>query len=307
MTRCSYRNARRGLTSVCAALVCLAVAATPIAPVHAAPLDVHNGDRAKELNLEGQKRFDVQDYEGAASSWSRILEVLPENTVNREERENSLLIALEAYKEAFRSRRAAGGDDALKSAVEHLRKGVALHAQYGAEYQRAYGNGARIGSAAQDSGAEIQRMLEDAERELGGSAPAPTPIIDPSPTPTSPTRDFGPVRGPSGNGLIAGGSILIALGLGSTSMIIIGGLQAKEARREYRDASAEMDEAGKDAADRKGKRANGLIAGGAVMTGVFLAAGATMLGFGIRRRVRYQAVAPMVGPQYVGIGVQGRF
>ena len=90
-------------------------------------------------------------------------------------------------------------------------------------------------------------------------------------------------------------------------MIIVGALQAKEAKGDYRDAQKNMDDAGKKDADRKGRRANGLIAGGAVMTGVFLAAGGAMLGIGIRRRVRYQAFAPVVGPQYVGIGWQGRF
>ena len=278
--------------------------AVPSAPARAsAPIRVDTIEGAKQLNLEGQRRFNEQDFDGAAASWTRILEVLPENATNREERDNTLLIALEAYKESARRLGQGAGTEAVKREVDTLRKAIAVRDDYVGDFQRAFA-GQSVSAAVTESGAEVERMLADAERRLGGAA-KPAPIVPASTNADMPV--FHAPRGPSGNGLIAGGAVLIALGLGSTSMIIVGAMQAKDAKRDHRDAEEEMNEDGMDAADRKGKRANGLIIGGAVMTGVFLAAGGAMLGIGIRRRVRYQAFAPMVGPQYVGIGWSGRF
>lgn len=294
-------------------LMTITLGATPVMPLataHASvtrgPIEVDTSDRARQLNLEGQRRFNEQDFEGAAAAWIRILEVLPENATNREERDNTLLITLEAYKEASRRVAQGAGDDAVKREVEVLRKALAVRDGYVADFQRAYAS-ETVSNAVVESGDEVERMLAVAERKLGTtSASAPKrPIIETAPKDTSDI--FHAPRGPSGNGLIAGGAVLIALGLGSTSMIIVGALQAKAAKGDYRHAQKIIDDAGRRDADHKGRRANGLIAGGAVMTGVFLAAGATMLGIGIRRRVRYQAFAPVVGPQYVGIGWQGRF
>jgi hypothetical protein len=281
-----------------------------VAPVStayaAAPIEVDNVDRAKQLNLEGQRRFNEQDFEGAAAAWIRILEVLPENATNREERDNTLLITLEAYKEA--SRRFGGGEgpDAAKREIDVLRKALAVRDDYVGDFRRAYGNGATVSSALADSVREVEEMLAAAEKRAGTSTPKESPIIGMKPD-TLGDQPFRAPRGPSGNGLIAGGAVLIALGLGSTSMIIIGAKRAKDARGDYRDAREAMDEDGMKDADRRGRRSNGLIAGGAVMTGVFLAGGATMLALGIRRRVRYQAFTPVMGPQYVGIGWSGRF
>jgi hypothetical protein len=287
-------------------LLTITLAAPAQAAGHrASPIEVDTSDRAKQLNLEGQRQFNEQNFDGAAASWTRILEVLPENATNREERDNTLLIALEAYKESARRVGQGAGQAAAKREVDVLRKAIAVRDGYVEDFGRAYGGRETVSNPVVESGAEVERMLADAERRAGASASVAPPIVTPSTPVDVPT--FHAPRGPSGNGLIAGGAVLIALGLGSTSMIIIGAMQAKDARREYRDAQSEMDDDGMDKADRKGRRANGLIAGGAVMTGVFLAAGGTMLGIGIRRRVRYQAFMPVVGPQYVGLGWTGRF
>ena len=62
-----------------------------------------------------------------------------------------------------------------------------------------------------------------------------------------------------------------------------------------------------DDAEAKGKSGEAMVIAGSVLTGVLLVGGAVMLGFGIRRRIRYMAFAPQVGRGYVGIGVNGRF
>ena len=293
-------------TRILGTLLSLSLAA-PVSAVHArAPIEVDTVDRAKQLNQDGQRRFNEQDFEGAAAAWIRILEVLPENATNREERDNTLLITLEAYKEAALRFDRGEGQDALKREIDVLRKALAARDEYVRDFRRAYGNGASVSTALEASAEQVATMLAAAEKRLGEREPKDQPLIVDHPDSLA-DQPFRAPRGPSGNGLIAGGAVLIALGLGSTSMIIIGAKQAKDARREHRDAQDAMNEDAMQSADRKGKRANGLIAGGAVMTGVFIAGGAAMLALGIRRRVRYQAFTPMVGPQYVGIGWTGRF
>ncbi|MCA9705734.1 MAG: hypothetical protein KDK70_07795 [Myxococcales bacterium] len=61
-----------------------------------------------------------------------------------------------------------------------------------------------------------------------------------------------------------------------------------------------------DAEDRK-RSANAMIISGSILMGVLTIGGATMLGIGIRRRIRYTAVAPSFGPSYVGLSLQRRF
>ena len=142
----------------------------PVSTVHAsAPIEVDTVDRAKQLNLEGQRRFNEQDFQGAAASWIRILEVLPENATNREERDNTLLITLEAYKEASRRLGTGEGEDAVKREVDVLRKAIAVRDDYVGDFRRAYGQGAAVSSAVAESGREVETMLADAERRLGAS------------------------------------------------------------------------------------------------------------------------------------------
>jgi hypothetical protein len=93
----------------------------------------------------------------AAAAWRRILDVLPENATNREERETTLLIALEAYKEAARS--LSHDSSAQSCATALLREAVALLDRYVDELHRALPSVA-IGPAVDASGAELRAMLE---------------------------------------------------------------------------------------------------------------------------------------------------
>ncbi len=274
-------------------------------PLSAAPVEIEPSRRARSLQIDGQARYSQQQFEQAGDVWSRIFEVLPENPVNRQERDTTLLITIDAYKEAYRVAREGGSGDGLARGIEVLRRGVSVLDRYVAAFGRQYGPTTPVSPAAETAGRELRELLAAAERELG---PPPAPdagIVTPPPS-VIPLDDRGADR-PSGTGMIVGGSVLLALGLGATSMIIIGAVRAKDAKRERNDARADMDDEAFRAADKKGSRANGLIIGGAVATGVLLAAGATLLGIGLRRRIRYQAFGPIFGPQYVGIGLAGRF
>ena len=271
-------------------------AASTLGPARPASLEGARAE-ARSLTVEGQASFDAGDYRAAAASWQRILDVLPEDTLNREERENGLLIALEAYKHEYRQalalKGAAGQDD-----VARLRQALALCRDYAAELTRVYGPQGTVDGAVFESRAEIVAMLAEA-------GPVSEPVV---PVDNGPQLERTVVeRGPSGTGLIVGGAITTAAGLGMLPLIIIGARELKEANAERDTADEAMDPMAQAAADDHRRSANAMLITGSVLCGVLLAGGATMLGIGIRRRVRYMAVAPVMGPAYVGLGVGGRF
>jgi hypothetical protein len=108
-------------------------------------------------------------------------------------------------------------------------------------------------------------------------------------------------------GLIVAGSIMLAAGLGTIAMIIVGDSINRKAKRDLAAAKEDGDNAGIEDANRRGQTGNVLIITGAVFTGLFIAGGATMLGIGIHRRVRYVAFSPTVGRGYAGLSLRGRF
>lgn len=272
-------------------------AATALGPARPASLEAARAE-ARTLTEQGQASFDAGDYRAAAASWQRILDVLPEDTLNREERENALLIALEAYKHEYRQALALKGA-ASQEDVTRLRQALALCREYSAELTRVYGPKGTVDGAVFESRAEIEAMLAEA-----GAVPA-EPVV---PVDNGPLLERTVVeRGPSGTGLIAGGAATTVVGLGMLPLIIIGARELKEANAEREAADMDMDAAAQSAADDHRRSANAMLISGSVLCGVLVAGGATMLGIGIRRRVRYMAVAPVMGPAYVGVGVGGRF
>lgn len=274
-------------------------------PALAAPAEIETSHRAKDLQVDGQRHYGEQSYEAAGDTWARIFDVLPEGSINRAERDTTLLITLDAYQEAYRRHE---GDES-EHALDVLRKAIALCDRYEADFRQAHGPTDRPSEPARTAMQQVRDLLEAAERKAG-KHPRPSPaslLFETTPPTPGLTLNGHDMRGPSGNGLIATGSVLLALGLASTSLIVVGAVRAKDARKAHDQAELDMDEANMRAADRKGKQANGMIIGGSILTGGLLAAGGTLLGIGIRRRVRYQAIAPAFGPQWVGVSVSGRF
>lgn len=259
--------------------------------------------RVKDLNNRAQQTYEASDFLGAADAWSQILEILPENRTNREERETTLLVALDAYMRAA-TPGPGGPKEGLEQRVTTLRVGVATFDTYEKEYQRVYGSGATVGLQAAETGAQIRAQYEEARLLL---KPEPDPVPDPDPEPDTGTitvieKPF--EDKPSGLGLIVGGSAVIVGGLGATSMIIVGATMTKRASR---DSAKTMSDEEQAEVDRRGKTGEALIITGAVLGGLMLAGGATMLAFGVRRRIRYLAFSPSIGPAYVGASVGGRF
>lgn len=243
---------------------------------------------AEEYQQRGDDLYDRADYLGAARTWSKILEALSENEVNRAERDNALLITLDAYMRPyepyhFKSKPGPAPDAVIKG----LEEGVAVYQTYLAAFRRAYGETAQISPSAQEAARQLLEYWGEVGRKPAEKTPETTGPIEPP---------GGAVIGcdrrtdrcyQRGVPLIVAGSITLALGLGATSMIVIGGLRASGGNN---DATAQ-----------------GLIIGGSVTTVALLAAGGTMLGIGIKRRGRRVTLAPSVGPRFTGVSVSGRF
>lgn len=305
------------IVSVLLGIILAAPVATPRSAL-AQPSDMpgEKADEATRLNAQAQQMFADGNYAGAASTYARILEVLPENRVNLEERDNTLLIALEVYREAYKKQRVAGDKEATRQAAQLLCTADGLYTTYLRNYREEYGDAMNPSKAALRSREELQTLMNDAESALGAPPCGPAPVVEVEVVPTkNPPPPPDPPRGPRGVGLIVAGAITMTVGLGATSMIIIGGINRRKAqtvldRGEDEDATDEqmmMLASEKDLARENQSRANGLIIGGSVLTGVLLAGGATMVAIGARRRWRYLAFTPEMGRGYAGLSLQGRF
>ena len=290
------------------------ILATPaVAPrvVAAAPSDLpgQEAEEARRLNAEAQQKYADGQYGDSARTYARILEVLPENKINREERDNTLLLALQVYRDAYTQQRIPGNQDATRKAAELLCTAEVHYQKYLDAYHDEYGGAADPSKAARESFEALQALMREAEGELGAPPCGPPPaVVDPPVAETSGEVDLtgvDPQRGPSGIGLIVGGAVTMGAGLGAISMIVVGGLNRRKAVR-IRDNDESNDDEVANAKDNI-KRANGLIIAGSVTSAVLLAGGAAMLGIGIKRRLRYMAFAPTLDRGYVGLSLQGRF
>jgi len=242
---------------------------------------------AEQYQQRGGELYDRAEYLAAARTWARILETLSENEVNRAERDNALLITLDAYMRPYeRYHFGSRTGEPPPEVVEGLEEGVRVYERYLAAYRRAYGETAQISPSAQEVARQLLSFWEEV-RGSEGSESAERPGVDP--------RDGWVIDGcdrrtdrcyQRGVPLIVVGSVSLGLGLGATSMIVVGGLRA----RDNNDATAK-----------------GLIIGGSVATVALLTAGGVMLGVGIRRRGRRIAVSPMLGPGLTGLSMVGRF
>src|SRR5688572_25677361 len=210
------------VSRVLAAALAIAMVTAPQPVSAAGPSEI------ERLYVEGQERYGSGDFAGAADSWTRLLENLPEAQANKATRENVLLNAVQACIDAYnRSRKEDGTKD-----IEHLRKGKAVLDKYYADYNRAYGDRAGVSQAVEEKTDDLDGELKKAEDEAAaasGTTPTDTPTDTPTTTPTDqPPEKKVIVLEPqnAGNGLIVGGSVVGALGIGALVMGIIGAVRA---------------------------------------------------------------------------------
>ena len=296
--------------SVLLGIVLATPAAAPrVAAAAPSELPGQEAEEAKRLNAEAQQKYADGLYADAARTYARILEVLPENKINREERDNTLLLALAVYRDAYKQQRIPGDKDAIRKSAQLLCTAEVHYQKYLDTYHDEYGGAADPSKAARESYGELKALMSEAEGEIGSPpcGPAPAEVKPPEPEPSDEIDLTGvdPPRGPSGIGLIVGGAVTMGAGLGAISMIVIGGGNRRKAvkiRDDEMSTPAEISNA-KDNI----KRANGLLIAGSVTTAVLLAGGAAMLGIGIKRRLRYMAFSPSLDRGYVGLSLQGRF
>ena len=257
-------------------------------------------DGAKRLNTRAKELYEAGNLRASAETYAEILDELSENNVNREERDNVILLTVEVYIEAYEARRLEKDDKALPEAVALLERAVTVFDGYEAEYRRVYG-GTSISPEATASGQRLRDLLERAKKEY---TPPPPPEPEKEPPVIFPSGPDIDVPYHNGTGLIVGGSIMLAAGVGTVAMIIVGARMTKQANRDKGDA---MTEAQADEIDQRGTTGNALIITGSILTAAFVIGGATMLGIGIHRRQRYMAFTPTVGRGYAGLSLSGRF
>lgn len=252
--------------------------------------DIRPDDRAERLQVRAQNLYDEGRYLEAADAWLRILTVLTENEVNRDERDTHLQLALEAYADAYLPYLERPADDVPQEIANGLARGVEAYRTYRSRLRLAYGDSRSVSEGVREKGERLEEWLRRIEVEAPSPPPPPPPPcvkgLDPL---CRADRD----HIDSGVRLIAAGSVLLAGGLGTSSMIIVGAVRAKAARSED--------------PPRVDRTARGLIIGGSIATGVLVTAGGTLLGIGISKRLRYVAVAPVFRGRTVGLSVRGRF
>lgn len=302
----------RGIaTRLLAATLTIAIGAAPT-PVMASAAQTSEIER---LYAEGQERYSNGDFAGAADSWTRLLEKLPEAQANKATRENVLLNITQAYLDAYNRSR---GDDGSKD-IENLRKGKTVLDQYYADYNRAYGDRAGVSQAVQEKSDELEQELRKAEEDLkareaataGGTDPGTDPgTEDPDGPPTDEPKEKVIVLAPqnAGNGLIVGGAVVGVLGIGALAMGIIGAVRAPKAEDDYNNATTELE---REEADFRGRQANQLTIAGFVLAPLLLGGAAAMITIGVMKKQKANQpvarITPSFGRNFAGLSLQGRF
>ncbi|MCA9711199.1 MAG: hypothetical protein KDK70_35495 [Myxococcales bacterium] len=302
--------------------VALSLSVAPMVEVRAAAQD----SEIERLYVEGQDKYADGDFAGAADAWTRLLDRLPEAQANRATRENVLLNVLQAHLDGYaRNRRDDGSKD-----IGHLRSAKEVLDAYFASFKKAYGDRAAVSAAVQEKADELDRTLEEAEREAAATPPPPNG-----------DNGSGNQGGSSGNeggsggnqgqggdrpnivvlesqndggGLIVGGAVTAGLSLAGFGLLIYGGILAKRATDDYNNATTQDD---RDKAEKQGNTGNALTVTGAIVGPVLLITGGVLIGLGIKRRKDAKAareqqlksitVAPTAGRGFGGLVLQGRF
>lgn len=308
-----HRSHRLLATAVVTALLTTAVPAQAVAAPNEAEIE--------RLYVEGQERLEAQDYTGAAESWTRLMTLLPESGDNQAVRESVIINVLDAHLKAYNQLVDARGN----KDISHLRAGKQTLDQYYADFKQVHGDRKGVSAAVQDKAAELERVLANAEATQGGTQTdteadgddgQTEPIVTPAQD-TEPKKDREVIvlqAQNDGTGLIVGGAVTAALGLGALAMIPIGAVRGDQAEEDFDAATTPAEE---DAAEADGRQANAVLIAGAVLTPLLLGGATAMLVIGLRQRrkakeeqmkvIRGAQVVPSFGRGFAGFTLTGRF
>lgn len=308
---------RIGAVAVALTLATPATALASFGPGKSGP----SKNEVEKLYVEGQDRAEAKDYTGAADSWTRLLNILPESPDNQAIRESVMINVLEAHMNAFNLL----VDQAGKKDIGHLRKGKATLDEYYGNFKTVHGDRVAISPAVQQKAAELEAMLAKAEDEAK-TAPEPDPKTtdtgDPRPKGEADPKVVVLEAQNNGNGLIIGGSIALALGVGALVMIPVGVARVNKSEKEFTEAEQGLvDDPGnpelinqRDKAEFDGKQGQQIWIAGAVLSPLLLAGGVVMIVFGVKARQKYNSqqarmpsLTPALGRNYAGFQLSGRF
>ncbi|WP_434424457.1 hypothetical protein [Nannocystis pusilla] len=240
---------------------------------------------------EGQEQFNRGEYLAAARTWSAAVERLRETPDHKDNRAAVYGYIAEAYRKSVQN--GAG--------LDIVREGLAVLDAYAGQFTAAY-----PGEALPAQVVETRDQFRAAsDAAVAPAGPAPEPESErPSSVPSDPIDAPAPAR--PWRGLTIGGGVSLGLGLASLGMFVGGFVRAREAERQYDDpinACPPSDPTGECAEIDGGGRSSSAVATvGVILAPALLAAGAAMLGIGLKRRAADPwAVTPTLGPRSAGL------
>jgi len=269
---------------------------------------------------DGKKAYDAQEFARAAKGFAAALHRVPDTPVNRSVRAFLVVDAMVAYQEAFEV-----GED-----IEMLRAGMEVYYGYFKSYRDVHGS-TNIPQVVVEQRFAMKETLARAESRAKGNGPTTTTTTttstgtttgttaaDPQPVAADDDRGRKPRErnrdrsGPADGGtdrskaLIVSGAVNLALGVGLSSLIAVGAINGKRAREDQKNPGFTPEQ--RERIDQQGRTANALFISGLVLTPLFIAAGATLLGKGVSDRRKAQlSLAPSVTPRFAGVVLRGRF
>lgn len=331
-----FRTARRLATS----LVVAALITTPVAASAAPGVQSKSSSMPSEHRKDfaaGKKAFTSGDYARAGDEWAAILNGLPETTKTQGTRMRLVLDTIASYREAYQ----VDGD------VSHLQAGMDTYYAYFTAYKGAYGTPAiprPVVTARHELKAELDEANDKAndDDDAAGAAAATvaagdsdtdpsdnpddssSPTAQPADDPSAPTggsdaggSDAGttvaistgqPTADRNGTPLIAAGAVLMAVGVGASSLIAVGAIQGKRLRNDQKQPG--FDDEQRARMDKQGRTMNAVLIAGVVATPVLVGAGIALVAVGAKKRKQSAlraSVTPMFSRGVAGINVSGRF
>lgn len=282
------------LLTACALLVPTRASAAPAA----APAEP-DGLAAFEAGFnDGQAKFDRGEFLAAARTWLKAAELLRETTAHRDHRVAVYEYIVDAYMRGLQE-----GEE-----LEALREAATALDDYCERFTRAYGTEtpirAKILEARDDFKARLARA--EARQKNPDVQERPGPVDEP-PIAAEP----GPARRPW-KGLAIGGGVMIGLGVAAAAVAGVGGARGRAADQKFDDPAnmcvVDMPVGACAGYYDDGKAGNTMVIAGAIAAPVLIGAGVGLLVVGLKRRSQpRQAVAPMLAPGLVGLGLRGSF